>query len=227
MFRQLGAGAYQAHIPQKHIEHLGQLIKLPAAQQGTYRSEHLVTGRRDRMMRFVRDVNHGSELQNGKDMAVTAYALLQEENRTRRCQPHRQGDHQQDRNQQRQHRQNAGAIEDTLGARPRPATQRLSAQKVRESNCRNKAVSRLQSVDLIGIATGVVLRGATHGLVFKSFSDNRICAQLGLRKAKSSIPLNISGMKRALRRLCGNRSDRLARFLTFAICEKQSPFFAA
>jgi hypothetical protein len=33
---------------------------------------------------------------------VTAHALLQEEDGTGRCQPHRQGNRQQDRNQQRQ-----------------------------------------------------------------------------------------------------------------------------
>ena len=62
----------------------------------------LVAGRSDRMMRSVSGVDQGSELQNGEAPAVTAHALLQKEDGTGRCQPHRQGDRQQDRNQQRQ-----------------------------------------------------------------------------------------------------------------------------
>jgi hypothetical protein len=54
MLGHLGAGTYQAHIPPKHIQQLGQLIELPAAQQGTNQSEFLVANRADRMMRLIR-----------------------------------------------------------------------------------------------------------------------------------------------------------------------------
>jgi len=99
--RYLRGWAYQAHIPPKHTQQLGQLIKLPAAQKKAYRSEAQVA-RGDRMMRVVPDVDHGSELQHGEGPTVTPHPLLQKKNGAARCQPHRQGDGQQNRKQQRQ-----------------------------------------------------------------------------------------------------------------------------
>ena len=47
IFRQFGAGTDQAHIPGQYIRKLGQLIQLPAAQEGADGSKALMVGRGD------------------------------------------------------------------------------------------------------------------------------------------------------------------------------------
>jgi hypothetical protein len=123
MFRHLGPGANQAHIPPKHIQQLGQLIELPPAQKTAHQSKLLVARRGDGMTRPAGQVGHGPEFQNGESLAVTTHALLQEKHGAIRCQPHRQSDYQQDRNQQGKYQQNTDYIEEALGTRPRPGTQ--------------------------------------------------------------------------------------------------------
>src|ERR1035438_4227948 len=81
MFRQFGTRAYKAHVAGKHIQKLGQFIQFPAAQKRTYRSEALIPGGGDWTMGFVRSVDHGPEFQDGEAPAVTAFALLKEEDR--------------------------------------------------------------------------------------------------------------------------------------------------
>jgi len=77
MFWKLGAGAYQAHIPDEHIQQLGQLIEFPPAQKRANWSKPLVLCCRDSMMCSVHGVRHGSELQDGESATVTPRPLLQ------------------------------------------------------------------------------------------------------------------------------------------------------
>ena len=122
MLRQLGTGAYQAHMPGQHIEQLGQLVELPAAQKKADQSEALIAGGGDRIMYFVLGNEHGSEFENGEGAALMPHSLLQEEGRPGGGEPHCQRDRQQKREQQRQYGQYTGTIEEALDARLRPGT---------------------------------------------------------------------------------------------------------
>jgi hypothetical protein len=61
----------------EYVEQLGQLIKLPAAQERAYRREALIAGGSHRTMGSVRRMDHGSEFENGEGPAATPHALLQ------------------------------------------------------------------------------------------------------------------------------------------------------
>ena len=83
-----GRGPIRLISPRSTFNNWGSSSSFQRRRKEPAGVKRLVVGRGDRMMSFMRSVDHGSEFQNGKCSAVTAHSLLQEENWTRRCEPH-------------------------------------------------------------------------------------------------------------------------------------------
>ena len=115
MFPQLGAGTDKAHVPEQHVDKLGQFVQLPAAQKGTNRGKTLIVCRGDGMVRFIGDMDHCAKLKDGECPAVTSHALLQEHDRPPRGKAHRRGNGEHERDQHRQRQQHASGFEYALG----------------------------------------------------------------------------------------------------------------
>ena len=97
MFRHFGAWPHETHIPHEHIQQLRQLIKLQSAKKRADRGESLIFCSRDGIVRTTLSVFHCSELQNRKDAIVSPGSLLQEKDRTARCEADCQSDYEEDR----------------------------------------------------------------------------------------------------------------------------------
>ena len=108
----MGAGAHQTHVAAQHVEQLGQLIEAPAAQQPAHGGDAGVVAAGLAQAGLVAGLHHphGAELKNAEAAAIEAVAVLQEEDRAGAGEFHGQGDHQQQRADQRQAEAGQGDI---------------------------------------------------------------------------------------------------------------------
>jgi hypothetical protein len=121
---EFGARADQAHVAEKHIEYLGELVEFPAAEEWADGGEGLVGGGGEgRPESLFVGNRHGAELIDGEGAVVASDALLAEEGGSAGGEADGDGCGDEDGQSQGKTAEDTGDIEEALGVGLSPAAQ--------------------------------------------------------------------------------------------------------
>src|SRR5262249_49793379 len=87
ILRQIGPWTHHAHVADKHVEELRQLIELPLAQQAADASNARISGPRHTGSHLLVPVVHGAELEQLELVSVAPVTPLPEQDRPWRTKP--------------------------------------------------------------------------------------------------------------------------------------------